>query len=56
MLIIGDRINTDIKMANESGIDSIWIMNDQSVKNKEEYAPTEKVHSIDALYYQIKDL
>lgn len=32
MLIIGDRINTDIKMANESGIDSIWIMNDQSVK------------------------
>ena len=56
MLIIGDRINTDIKMANESGIDSIWIMNDQSVKNKEEYSPTEKVHSIDALYYQIKDL
>ncbi|MCL4376470.1 HAD-IIA family hydrolase [Candidatus Parvarchaeota archaeon] len=56
MLIVGDRINTDIKMANESGIDSIWIMNDQSEKNGKQYTPTEKVHSIDSLYNKIRDL
>lgn len=56
MLIIGDRLHTDIKMANESRIDSIWIINDQNSKNEGQYRPTEKVYSIDALYNQIKDL
>ncbi len=56
ILIVGDRINTDIKMANENGIDSIWIMNAKSEKNEKPYTPTEKVSSIDAIYYQIKYL
>lgn len=56
MLIIGDRLNTDIKMANENRIDSIWIMNNQDEKTEGQYKPTKKVYSIDYLYNQIKDL
>ncbi|MCL4396971.1 HAD-IIA family hydrolase [Candidatus Parvarchaeota archaeon] len=56
MLIIGDRINTDIKMANENRIDSIWIMNNQDKKTEEQYRSNEKAHSIDALYNEIKNL
>ncbi|MGC8533393.1 MAG: HAD-IIA family hydrolase [Candidatus Parvarchaeum sp.] len=56
MLMVGDRLNTDIKMANENKIDSIWIMNDQNEKTEGGYIPNERVHSIDDLYNQIKDL
>lgn len=56
MLVIGDRINTDIKMADENGINSIWIMNGQDKKKVNQYKPTEKVSSINALYDQIKGL
>jgi HAD superfamily hydrolase (TIGR01450 family) len=56
MLIIGDRINTDIKMANENGIDSIWVTNNKNEKIESKYKPNANVISIDALYSQIKDL
>ena len=56
MLIVGDRINTDIKMANENGIDSIWVTNNKNEKIESKYKPNANVISIDALYSQIKDL
>jgi len=56
MLIIGDRINTDIKMANENGIDSIWIINDQNAISKGKYKPSAMVSSMDLLYSKIKEL
>jgi 4-nitrophenyl phosphatase len=56
ILIVGDRMNTDIKMANENGIDSIWITNGKDKKTKEKYKANEKVPSIDFLYNQIKNM
>ncbi|MEM0142562.1 MAG: HAD-IIA family hydrolase [Candidatus Parvarchaeum sp.] len=55
MLMIGDRINTDIKMANESKISSIWITNGDNMV-KADYSPNEIVSSINELYGIIKDL
>jgi NagD protein len=56
LLVIGDRINTDIKMANESGIDSIWVMNKQTEKTGSKYKPTAMVDSLDSLYSYVKDI
>jgi HAD superfamily hydrolase (TIGR01450 family) len=55
MLMIGDRLNTDIKMATESGISSIWIKGKNQV-NKTTYLPTAEVLSLDVLYQIISDL
>ncbi len=58
-LIIGDRLGTDIKMANENKIDSIWLTNDEKdpekAIKKSEYKPSFQVHSINDLYAIIKD-
>jgi HAD superfamily hydrolase (TIGR01450 family) len=53
MLIIGDRINTDIKMAVENDISSIWITGGKRT-NPVNYYPTESVSSIGELYNIIK--
>ncbi len=54
MLIIGDRINTDIRMANENKIDSIWITNSQNKEIRSKYNPTATVDSLNSLYDYIK--
>lgn len=57
ILIIGDRLNTDIKMANEAGISSIWITNGENPHREiEEYKPTARISSINNLYKIIRDL
>lgn len=53
-LIIGDRINTDIKMANENGVDSIWIRGSVDKPIKSRYKPTLSVESVDEIYKAIK--
>lgn len=47
-IIIGDRLNTDIKMAYKSGIDSIWINNNKTKISI--YKPNFSVRSISELY------
>jgi HAD superfamily hydrolase (TIGR01450 family) len=55
MLMIGDRLNTDIKMATEAGISSIWIKG-KNHANKSPYIPTAEVLSLDVLYKIVSDL
>ncbi len=59
-IIIGDRLGTDIKMANESKIDSIWLTasekNSSSILKKSNYKPNFSVKSIYEVYKIIKNL
>ncbi len=59
-IVIGDRLGTDIKMANESKIDSIWLTAEEkdpsSLLKKSDYKPDFSVRSIDELYRIIKDM
>ena len=55
-VIIGDRIDTDIKMANENGIDSIWIRGDSNEPIEADYKPTFIVRSIKDIYCMIKGI
>ncbi|MEM3191923.1 MAG: HAD-IIA family hydrolase [Candidatus Micrarchaeaceae archaeon] len=59
IVVIGDRLDTDIKMANENAIDSIWLYKDKSSLrglNKSRYRPTFYVKNLAELYSKIKDL
>ena len=60
MLIIGDRLNTDIKMANENEISSIWVTNNLKDPEKElkgsGYKPDVTIDSIALLYKAVHNI
>lgn len=51
MVVVGDRINTDIRMADENALSSIWISHNEKLdKLKDKYRPDASVPSMSALY------